>query len=183
MEHWHILPVTHYQAIDYMSHKKNKPYPILLFKTLLWATIVLSLSGTVVLSTTALAAPGMILDTVTVTKDVDKATTSLQLRLPIRYLGHFPESEGRVLKIRIQPLLRPPATSGLEESVSPSIDQCPILRDITLARGMGDDYTLTYRFRQTVRYQVVTQTDQQQLVVILLNPHSDEAGDPCNAGR
>jgi len=147
-----------------------------MMRVLLLAVLIFNISVA-----SALTGRSVFIDSVEIKKDIDKASTTLHLRIPIRYLGHFPGSEGRVLKIRFQAILRGSLANMTNESVSPPINECPVIRDISLDRGMGDDYYLTYHFKHSVHYQVVRQTNPQQLVVILSNPNIDEAGDPCDA--
>jgi len=128
----------------------------------------------------SITARGIFIDSLEINKDVDKVTTVLHLRIPVHYLGHFPESEGRLLKIRFQPIFRQSFANIEDESISPPPDDCPVIRDISLDHGAGNDYYLTYHFKQSVHYEVANQSNTQELIVTLQNHHIDEAGDPCD---
>ena len=147
----------------------NTGIKVLLFITVLF---IINVAGSI-------TTRGIFIDSLEMNKDVDKVTTVLHLRIPVHYLGHFPESEGRLLKIRFQPIFRQSFANIEDESVSPPPDDCPVIRDISLDHGAGNDYYLTYHFKHSVHYEVANQTDPQELIVILRNPHIDEAGDPC----
>jgi hypothetical protein len=149
----------------------NTGIRVLLFITVLF---ILNAAG-------AISARGIFIDSLEINKYVDKVTTVLHLRIPVNYLGHFPESEGRLLKIRFQPIFRQSFANIEDESLSPPPDDCPVIRDISLDHGAGNDYYLTYHFKHNVHYEVANQTNPQELIVTLRNPHNDEAGDPCNA--
>ena len=159
-----------------MIATSNKPLHGAIVKAILFVLIAFIINVV-----SAQTARGTFLDYVEVKKDVGKASTNVHLRLPVRYLGHFPPSEGRVLKIRFQPMLRQAFTNIADESVSPPLNDCPVIRYISLDHGMGDEYYLTYHFKHSVRYEVTSQTNSQEMVVVLRNPHIDEAGDPCDA--
>lgn len=131
----------------------------------------------------ALTAHGELIDNFTINKIDDQAITTLSLRTPIRYIGHFPESEGRELKVRFQAILRKPFSKSIRESVSPSVNECPLIKDVTVNPGIGDGYYLTYHFTHTTRYTVRQQSDSQQIVVILQNANADDTGNPCNASE
>lgn len=144
-------------------------------------TISISLAIAILISAAStLAGYGEMIDGFTVDKIDDQAITTLSLRTPVRYIGHFPDSEGRELKIRIQTTLRKSFANTGRESVSPPVNECPLIKEVTVDRSTGDDYYLTYYFAQTARYTVQQQIDPQQIIVILHNLHDDEAGNPCN---
>ena len=128
----------------------------------------------------SITAHGIFIDSLEINKDVDKVITVLHLRIPVHYLGHFPESEGRLLKIRFQPIFRQSFANIENESISPPPDDCPVIRDISLDHDAGNDYYLTYHFKQSVHYEVANQSNPQELIVTLQNHHVDEAGDPCD---
>ena len=151
-----------------MSYHKTG-IKVLLFITVL---LMINVAGSI-------TARGIFIDSLEINKDVDKVTTVLHLRIPVHYLGHFPESDGRILKIRFQPIFRQSFANIEDESVSPPPDACPVIRDISLDHGAGNDYYLTYHFKHSVHYEVANQNNPQELIVTLRNPHIDEAGDPC----
>ena len=153
----------------FMSYH-NTGIRVLLFITILF---IINAAGSI-------TARGIFIDSLELNKEVDKVTTVLHLRIPIHYLGHFPESEGRLLKIRFQPIFRQSFANIEDESASFSPDDCPIIRDISLDHGAGNDYYLTYHFKHSVNYEVANQTNPQEVIVTLRNAHIDEAGDPCN---
>ncbi|MBI5450823.1 MAG: hypothetical protein HY940_05645 [Gammaproteobacteria bacterium] len=159
-----------------MIVKSIKPFNSTMIKVLLCALIACTISAAY-----ALSARGVFIDTLDIKKEIDKATITLHARIPVSYLGHFPVSEGRILKIRIQPILRGTFANIDVESISPPLNECAVLREISLDRGMADDYYLTYHFKHSVHYQVARQINPQALVVILSNPNVGEAGDPCDA--
>ena len=153
-----------------MSYHKTG-IKVLLFITVL---LIINVAGSI-------TARGIFIDSLEINKDVDKVTTVLHLRIPVHYLGHFPESDGRILKIRFQPIFRQSFANIEDESVSPPPDACPVIRDISLDHAAGNDYYLTYHFKRSVHYEVANQTKPQELIVTLRNHHIDEAGDPCDA--
>ena len=153
-----------------MSYHKTG-IKVLLFITVL---LIINVAGSI-------TARGIFIDSLEINKDVDKVTTVLHLRIPVHYLGHFPESDGRILKIRFQPIFRQSFANIEDESVSPPPDDCPVIRYISLDHGAGNDYYLTYHFKHSVHYEVANQTKPQELIVTLRNHHIDEAGDPCDA--
>ena len=154
----------------FMSYH-NTGIRVLIFITVLF---IINAAGSI-------TAHGIFIDSLEINKDVDKVTTVLHLRIPVHYLGHFPESDGRILKIRFQPIFRQSFANIEDESVSPPPDDCPVIRDISLDHGAGNDYYLTYHFKHSVHYEVANQTKPQELIVTLRNHHIDEAGDPCDA--
>jgi len=154
----------------FMSYR-NTGIRVLLFISVLF---IINAAGSI-------TARGIFIDSLEINKDVDKVTTVLHLRIPVHYLGHFPESDGRILKIRFQPIFRQSFANIEDESVSPPPDDCPVIRDISLDHGAGNDYYLTYHFKHSVHYEEANQTKPQELIVTLRNHHIDEAGDPCDA--
>ena len=153
----------------FMSYR-NTGIRVLLFISVLF---IINAAGSI-------TARGIFIDSLEINKDVDKVTTVLHLTIPVHYLGHFPESEGRLLKIRFLPIFRQSFANIEDESVSFPPDDCPVIRDISLDHGAGNDYYLTYHFKHSVHYEVANQTNPQELIVTLRNPHIDEAGDPCD---
>lgn len=126
--------------------------------------------GVAVLVLSAEPVRDRILEQVEVKSDDRGAWLEVAFSMPMQYLSHFPEDEGRELRIRLRPTLIPQvdrdALPRREAVVPPYADTIGLTEVIYEGDIAGGPY-LTLYFRQPASYRVLPRSDQRGLVILI----------------
>ena len=132
---------------------------------------------------TANAEPALdrVLNNVLVSNQKQCTAIDIGFNLRIRYLSHFPSSEGQELRIQVRPIDGAFASSEIltrRESLRPPATKYGRIRSITFEAGSAAGPILTILFDQPTRFDVVQGGEFQSIVVKILG--SGDAAS-CNA--
>ncbi len=141
-------------------------------------------AGTVALTLSAMphAQPtgGRVLSDITVAGSGACKTARIVFSFPIRYINHFPQTQGGEVRIQLKPV----AVGALEvqdalerEAFSP-LDEMKLLNEVIYEGDMAGGPYLSLQFNKTVRFKVAQGTDFRSIDVSFHAPGNPETTCP-----
>jgi hypothetical protein len=137
-----------------------------------------TLTLAVVISLKAQPTGGRILTDITVTGSDTCKTAQIGFNFPIRYINHFPQTEGDEVRIQLKPVTVGPMEAqdlASREAFSP-VDDATLLSNVIYEGDMTGGPYLTLQFSRSARYTVAQGTDFRSVRVSF---HA--SGDTCPA--
>jgi hypothetical protein len=119
---------------------------------------------------------GKILADITINGTKTCRTAQIGFSFPVRYINHFPQSEGKEVRIQLKPLTVGPLEEqdlSDREAFSPAEDEV-LLNNVIYEGDMQGGPYLTVQFSQAVQFTVAQGTDFRSV-----NVSFHAAGDTC----
>ncbi len=116
-----------------------------------------------------------VLEDVRITEIAGKTAVAIRLPCPFQTLSHFPQAQGRELRIQIQPLVACNADRDAfrqRESFRPRHADVVSLTDVSYEGDLATGAYITLSFTRTMQWQLQTQNDFRGLLV-LVSPLAD----------
>lgn len=143
------------------------------------AASMAALAAMVLLAFTWSEARRLIVDEVRIYESTDCSTVRVSFNFPVRYVKHFPPSEGDELRVQLEPIRTTPAereTLFGRETVFPPENDMVGLTEILYEGDVEGGPFLTLYFSRPVKYSVEPGADFRSVVVTVTGP---EASGPC----
>jgi hypothetical protein len=102
--------------------------------------------------------------------ECDPELAVIEMNIPVRYISHFPRSEGSQVRIRIRPLAVSAfdAESLIERStLTPRFRRQVLLLDATYEGDITGGPFISLRFSETINYQVFQGDDYRSIRIIM----------------
>jgi hypothetical protein len=136
------------------------------------------------LAMTAGAAPAQLIDDIETRSEQGVAELRLQFSLPVRYIRHFPEERGELVKIYLQAMSR----DGLDPMDLQTYQRVPSVSGVppfTLQYStvrncfaVPDPICLDVQFRQPVQFRIRPGEDGRSLILVVLPDGSNSNNSP-----
>jgi hypothetical protein len=120
-----------------------------------------------------------IIESATVSTEAGHAVINVKLSFPFRYLSHFPQTQGREVRIRIAPVRVSSPDLGAvfkNEGLTPPHAALAALDEVLYEGDAAGGPQLTIRFDHPVQYEVILGSDYRSVNVVVddvLNGHRD----------